>query len=79
MKHWRVLGCRLASSTRSFIRSRDFDGLRTGKPAAPTFSDALATDLVTEAVLKSAKSGHWGKRWAAPSEAPCGTTPANNA
>ena len=35
------------------------EGLRAEKPAAPTFRDALATDLVTDAVLKSAKSGHW--------------------
>jgi hypothetical protein len=33
--------------------------VETGKPAAPTFRDALATDLVTDAVLKSARSGAW--------------------
>jgi myo-inositol 2-dehydrogenase/D-chiro-inositol 1-dehydrogenase len=35
------------------------DGLRSGRPAAPTFLDGLATDLVTDAVLKSARSGRW--------------------
>jgi myo-inositol 2-dehydrogenase/D-chiro-inositol 1-dehydrogenase len=35
------------------------DGLTSGKPAAPTFRDAHATDLVTDAVLKSAKTGQW--------------------
>jgi predicted dehydrogenase len=35
------------------------DGLRTGRPPAPTFRDGFATDLVTDAVLRSAKSGRW--------------------
>jgi hypothetical protein len=30
-----------------------------GRSASPTFRDALATDYVTDAVLKSAKSGRW--------------------
>ncbi len=34
-------------------------GLSSGKAAAPTFRDALATEYVTDAVLKSAKSGQW--------------------
>jgi myo-inositol 2-dehydrogenase/D-chiro-inositol 1-dehydrogenase len=34
-------------------------GIESGKPAAPTFRDGLATDYVTDAVLKSAKSGRW--------------------
>jgi len=34
-------------------------GLETGSPASPTLRDALATDLVTDAVLASAKSGRW--------------------
>jgi myo-inositol 2-dehydrogenase/D-chiro-inositol 1-dehydrogenase len=33
--------------------------LSSGTPAAPTFRDALATDLVTDAVLKSAQTGQW--------------------
>jgi myo-inositol 2-dehydrogenase/D-chiro-inositol 1-dehydrogenase len=35
------------------------EGLASGNPAAPTFRDALATDLVTDAVLASARSGAW--------------------
>jgi myo-inositol 2-dehydrogenase/D-chiro-inositol 1-dehydrogenase len=34
-------------------------GLKSGKPAAPTFRDALATEYVTDAVLKSARSRQW--------------------
>ena len=30
-----------------------------GKPCSPTFRDGLATDLVTDAVLKSAKTRQW--------------------
>jgi predicted dehydrogenase len=30
-----------------------------GRSTPPTFRDALATDYVTDAVLKSAKSGCW--------------------
>jgi hypothetical protein len=29
--------------------------------ASPTFKDGLATDYVTDAVLKSAKTGQWEK------------------
>jgi predicted dehydrogenase len=35
------------------------DAASRGSGVAPTFRDALATDLVTDAVLKSAKSGRW--------------------
>jgi predicted dehydrogenase len=38
----------------------DFLGaLARGEPASPTFREALATDFVTDAVLRSAKSGRW--------------------
>ena len=30
-------------------------------PAAPTFKDALATEYVTDAVLKSARTNRWEK------------------
>jgi hypothetical protein len=33
--------------------------LNAGEPASPTFREALATDIVTDAVLRSAKSGRW--------------------
>ena len=36
-------------------------GLSSGKMASPTFKDGLATDYVTDAVLKSAKTLRWEK------------------
>jgi predicted dehydrogenase len=38
-----------------------FEGLATGTPAGPTFSDALETQKVCDAVLESAQSGQWVK------------------
>ena len=35
------------------------DGVRTGKPAAPTFREALETNRVCDAILASGKSGQW--------------------
>ena len=35
------------------------EALGAGKEAAPTFRDGLATDYVTDAVLKSAKTRQW--------------------
>jgi myo-inositol 2-dehydrogenase/D-chiro-inositol 1-dehydrogenase len=35
--------------------------LDSGSPAAPTFRDGLATEYVTDAVLKSAKTKQWEK------------------
>jgi predicted dehydrogenase len=35
------------------------DGLKTGKPAAPTFRDALETNRICDAILASGKSGAW--------------------
>jgi predicted dehydrogenase len=45
----------------TFINSlADFlKGVETGEPAAPTFRDGLATQVVLDAVLASAKSGEW--------------------
>ena len=45
----------------SFVHQvADFlEGLSTGKPAAPTFRDALATTVVCDAIIKSGKSGKW--------------------
>ena len=43
-----------------FREAADFlAGLSSGKAAAPTFRDALATEYVTDAVLKSAASKQW--------------------
>jgi len=35
------------------------DGLRSGKPAAPTFRDALETNRICDAIIASGKSGQW--------------------
>jgi hypothetical protein len=35
------------------------EGLETGKPASPTFREALATQYVCDAVLASAKDKAW--------------------
>ena len=43
-----------------FHQVADFlDGLSSGDAAAPKFRDGLATDCVTDAVLKSAKTRQW--------------------
>jgi myo-inositol 2-dehydrogenase/D-chiro-inositol 1-dehydrogenase len=60
MKHWWVPGLQIGYEHTFIHQAADFlTGLQTGQPAAPTFKDALATDLVTDAVLKSAQSGQW--------------------
>ena len=45
----------------SFVHQvADFlEGLQTGKPAAPTFREALATTVVCDAIIKSGQSGKW--------------------
>jgi len=45
----------------SFIHQvADFlEGLNTGRPAAPTFRDALETTRVCDAIIASGKSGQW--------------------
>jgi predicted dehydrogenase len=47
----------------SFVHAvADFiEGLTTGKPAGPTFREALATTVVCDAILKSGKTGRWVK------------------
>jgi predicted dehydrogenase len=37
------------------------ESLSTGKPAGPTFRDALETQYVCDAVLKSARTSKWEK------------------
>ena len=62
MERWWVPGLQIGYEHTFIHQAADFlEGLRTGKPAAPTFRDGLATDLVTDAVLASAKSGRWEK------------------
>lgn len=60
MNKWWVPGLQIGYEHTFIHQAADFiEGLSSGKPAAPTFRDALATDLVTDAVLRSARSGKW--------------------
>jgi predicted dehydrogenase len=60
MKHWWVPGLQIGYEHTFIHQVADFlCGLATGNPAGPTFRDGLATDNVTDAVLKAAKSGSW--------------------
>ena len=60
MKHWWVPGLQIGYEHTFIHQVADFiEGLGTGKRASPTFREALATDLVTDAVLRSASSGRW--------------------
>ncbi len=60
MKHWWVPGLQIGYEHTFIHQVADFfDGLAAGKPAAPTFRDALATDRVTDAVLRSAQDERW--------------------
>ena len=60
MNKWWVPGLQIGYEHTFIHQAADFiDGLSSGKPAAPSFRDALATDLVTDAVLKSAQTGQW--------------------
>jgi myo-inositol 2-dehydrogenase/D-chiro-inositol 1-dehydrogenase len=67
MKHWWVPGLQIGYEHTFVHQVADFiEGLETGKPAAPTFADGLATDLVTDAVLESGRSGRWESVAASP-------------
>jgi myo-inositol 2-dehydrogenase/D-chiro-inositol 1-dehydrogenase len=60
MKHWWVPGLQIGYEHTFIHQFADFvEALDTGKSIAPTFRDGLATDRVTDAVLKSAKSRQW--------------------
>ncbi len=62
MKHWWVPGLQIGYEHTFTHQFADFlDALGRGAVAEPTFRDGLATDLVTDAVLRSAKSGRWEK------------------
>ncbi len=60
MKHWWVPGLQIGYE-HSFVHqvADFFEGLANGKPAGPTFRDALETTRVCDAVLESAKTGSW--------------------
>ncbi len=60
MKRWWVPGLQIGYEHTFIHQFADFlTALSEGKEAAPTFRDALATDHVTDAILKSAKTGCW--------------------
>lgn len=62
MKQWWVPGLQVGYGSSFVHQVADFlVGLADGKSVAPTFRDGLATDLVTDAVLRSARSGQWIK------------------
>jgi myo-inositol 2-dehydrogenase/D-chiro-inositol 1-dehydrogenase len=62
MKHWWVPGLQVGYGSSFVHQVADFlAGLARGESVAPTFRDGLATDLVTDAVLRSARSGQWIK------------------
>ncbi len=60
MAKWWVPGLQIGYEHSFTHQVADFlDALGKGESAAPTFREAMATDLVTDAVLKSAASGRW--------------------
>jgi len=60
MKHWWVPGLQIGYEHTFIHQFADFlQAAARGESAPPTFRDGLATDAVTDAVLKSAKSGRW--------------------
>ena len=62
MKHWWVPGLQIGYEHTFIHQFADFcEAAAAGTSAAPTFRDGLATDYVTDAVLKSARGGRWEK------------------
>ncbi len=62
MNRWWVPGLQIGYEHSFVHQFADFvEGLANNKPAAPTFRDALETQYVCDAVLKSAKNGRWEK------------------
>jgi myo-inositol 2-dehydrogenase/D-chiro-inositol 1-dehydrogenase len=60
MKNWWVPGLQIGYEHTFIHQVADFIlGLESNKAAAPTFRDGLATEYVTDAVLKSAKTKQW--------------------
>lgn len=60
MSKWWVPGLQIGYEHSFVHQVADFlDGLAKGKPANPTFRDALETQYVCDAVLKSAQTGKW--------------------
>jgi predicted dehydrogenase len=60
MKNWWVPGLQIGYEHTFVHQVADFiQGLQGKKPVSPTFRDALETQYVCDAVLKSARSGRW--------------------
>jgi predicted dehydrogenase len=60
MKKWWVPGLQIGYEHTFIHQFADFLlGVGAHQPAAPTFRDGLATDYVTDAVLKSARTKQW--------------------
>ena len=60
MNRWWVPGLQIGYEHTFTHQVADFlEALGEGKSAAPTFRDGLATDFVTDAVLKSAQTRQW--------------------
>jgi predicted dehydrogenase len=60
MKRWWVPGLQIGYEHTFIHQAADFlEALANGTVAAPTFREALATDHVTDTILKSAGSGTW--------------------
>ena len=60
MKHWWVPGLQIGYEHTFTHQFADFvAALDAGQSLPPTFRDGLATDYVTDAVLRSAKSRQW--------------------
>jgi len=60
MKHWWVPGLQIGYEHTFVHQFADFlQGLGEGRQPPPTFRDGLATDCVTDAVLKSATTRQW--------------------
>jgi len=62
MDKWWVPGLQIGYEHSFVHQVADFlQGVASGKPASPTFRDALETQYVCDAVLKSAKNEKWEK------------------
>ncbi len=62
MKHWWVPGLQIGYEHTFIHQVADFlEGCGSRRPASPTFRDALKTQYVCDAVLKSAKTQRWEK------------------
>jgi myo-inositol 2-dehydrogenase/D-chiro-inositol 1-dehydrogenase len=60
MGKWWVPGLQIGYEHSFVHQFADFlEGVAKDKPASPTFRDALETQYVCDAVLKSAKKGRW--------------------